>query len=92
MVATGFPYGGRGFAMQAASGRVAADHSEARQVTQLDEIAASHLDRLAELDPGWATTAGRLDHETELTDRSPAGIAERVDLARSTLAAAEAEG
>lgn len=59
-------------------------------MTQLDEIAASHLDRLAELDPGWATNAGRLDHETELTDRSPAGIAERVDLARSTLAAAEA--
>jgi uncharacterized protein (DUF885 family) len=69
---------------------MAAHDSEARPMTQLDEIAASHLDRLAEIDPVWATSVGRLDHETELADRSPAGVAARADLARSTLAAAEA--
>src|SRR5205807_10183382 len=49
-------------------------------------IADKYVDRLAALDPCTATVAGVPGHDHEMTDYSPAGIAERVEFSRQTLA------
>jgi uncharacterized protein (DUF885 family) len=54
------------------------------------DLADAYVDQYAALDPIWATSRGELGHDAELTDYSPDGAAARADLARSTLAAAEA--
>jgi uncharacterized protein (DUF885 family) len=55
--------------------------------TALDALAQSHVDAYAALDPDLANQYGMLGHETELTDYSPDGVAERAALARKTLVA-----
>ncbi len=51
----------------------------------VDVIAENYVETYAALDPFIATYAGIPGHDAETTDLSPAGFAERVDLARRTL-------
>ena len=51
------------------------------------EIADHYVDRYAVLDPVGATLEGIADHDTEMTDYSPDGAEERMELDRSTLRA-----
>jgi uncharacterized protein (DUF885 family) len=51
----------------------------------VDAIAEDYVEAYATLDPFTATYAGIPGHDAETTDLSPAGFAERVDLARRTL-------
>jgi len=60
--------------------------SPARARTDVDEIADAHLDAGLGLDPIAATSMGIPGYEHLLTDYSPEGDAQRVDLARHTLA------
>ncbi len=57
-----------------------------RQPTAIDAIADAYTARLAELDPLAATEMGIAGHDHQMTDLSPDGIAERVELDRRTLA------
>ena len=61
-----------------------------QHIRPVDAIANAYVDSLAALDPLTATMAGVPGHEHELTDLSPDGFAAREQLARSTLAKAEA--
>ncbi|MCB2447483.1 hypothetical protein KQ762_15715, partial [Listeria monocytogenes] len=56
-----------------------------RPHTPVDEVADSYVDRYAALDPLLATELGVTGHDSEMTDLSPAGHAERSDLTRDTL-------
>ncbi|MCG5433653.1 DUF885 domain-containing protein [Mycobacterium sp. MYCO198283] len=56
-----------------------------RSVTAVDEIADRYLDTLARLDPCAATAFGIAGHDDEVTDYSPAAVAERADAARAAL-------
>jgi uncharacterized protein (DUF885 family) len=49
-------------------------------------LADRHLSRLCALDPNRATALGIRGHDHELTDYSPDGVTERVELSRRTLA------
>jgi uncharacterized protein (DUF885 family) len=51
----------------------------------VDAIAEDYVEAYAVLDPFTATYAGIPGHDAETTDLSPAGFAERVELARRTL-------
>jgi uncharacterized protein (DUF885 family) len=51
----------------------------------VDAIAEDYVEAYAALDPYTATYAGIPGHDDETTDLSPAGFAERIDLARRTL-------
>jgi uncharacterized protein (DUF885 family) len=51
----------------------------------VDAIAEDYVEAYAAQDPFTATFAGIPGHDAETTDLSPAGFAERVELARSTL-------
>ena len=51
----------------------------------VDAIAEDYVETYAAQDPFTATFAGIPGHDAETTDLSPAGFAERVGLARSTL-------
>ena len=55
----------------------------------VDAIADAYVDALAALDPYEATYIGITGHDAESTDLSPDGFAERVALARRTLAELE---
>ncbi|WP_432494010.1 DUF885 domain-containing protein [Kineococcus auxinigenes] len=63
-----------------------------RRPTALDAIAEDHFSALLRLQPALALSVGAPDPAPGLGDRSPAGLAELADLARSTLAAVEATG
>ena len=49
----------------------------------VDAIAEDYVEAYAAQDPFTATFAGIPGHDAETTDLSPAGFAERVELARS---------
>jgi len=51
----------------------------------VDAIAEDYVEAYAGLDPFTATYAGIPGHDAETTDLSPAGFAQRIDLARRTL-------
>jgi uncharacterized protein (DUF885 family) len=51
----------------------------------VDAIAEDYVEAYAALDPFTATYAGIQGHDAETTDLSPAGFAERVELAQRTL-------
>jgi uncharacterized protein (DUF885 family) len=51
----------------------------------VDAIAEDYVEAFAALDPFTATYVGIPGHDAETTDLSPAGFAERVELARHTL-------
>ena len=57
-----------------------------RQPTAIDSIADAYTNRFAELDPLSATALGIPGHDHEMTDLSPAGLADLAQLARTTLA------
>ncbi|WP_432537593.1 DUF885 domain-containing protein [Kineococcus arenarius] len=61
-----------------------------RRPTALDAIAEDHFSALLRLQPALALSVGAPDPAPGLGDRSPAGLAELADLARSTLAAVDA--
>ena len=56
----------------------------------IDDIAAEYVDRVAALDPCYATYAGIAGHDYELTDLGADGFAARAGLDRSALAALDA--
>lgn len=56
-----------------------------RRPTAVDAVAERYLETFAELDPCAATEAGITGHDDDITDYSPAGVAARVDAARSAL-------
>lgn len=56
-------------------------------MTAIDDLARHHLEERIRLDPVWATGRGYPGADDRLTDYSPAGIADRVALARRTLEA-----
>ncbi|MBB5830892.1 DUF885 domain-containing protein [Brachybacterium aquaticum] len=58
-----------------------------RTPSALDALANDYVDRLAAKDPFLATQLGIAGHDGEVTDHSPAAVAERDDLARELLAA-----
>lgn len=60
-----------------------------RTTSTIDGIAEAFLTQYAALDPLAATAIGISGHDHEMTDFSPAGLAERAELARSTLATLE---
>jgi len=53
-------------------------------------LSDAYIDRLAELDPGFATALGIPGRDEEMTDFSPAGHEARETLDRSTLARLDA--
>jgi uncharacterized protein (DUF885 family) len=55
----------------------------------VDEIAEDYVEAYAALDPFTATHAGIAGHDADSTDLSPDGFAERIELARRTLAELE---
>lgn len=61
------------------------DPAAARAQTPVDAVAERYLDTFASLDPCAATEMGILGHDDDITDYSPAGVAARVDTARSAL-------
>jgi uncharacterized protein (DUF885 family) len=56
----------------------------------IDDIAAEYVERVAALDPCYATYAGIAGHDHELADLGADGFAGRAGLDRSTLAALDA--
>jgi len=56
----------------------------------IDSIAEEYVERLAVLDPYYATYFGIAGHDDELADLSADGFTERAELDRSTLAALDA--
>ncbi len=54
------------------------------------DISDQYVDRYAEADPCGATFLGIAGHEHEMTDYSPGGLSERVQLARDTITALDA--
>src|SRR5699024_742276 len=60
----------------------------ARPATALDRLAAGSVDRSARLDPFPAAALRVPGHDAEVTDHSPAAVAERTDATRSLLARA----
>lgn len=64
-------------------------YREPRELTAIDRIATDYYERLLELNPEIATTAGRKGRETEYADYSPAGEALEIQAARDALAALE---
>ena len=56
----------------------------------IDDIAAEYVERVAALDPCYATYAGIAGHDHELPDLGADGFAGRAGLDRSTLAALDA--
>src|SRR5215470_4392452 len=56
----------------------------------IGDIAAEYVDRVAALDPCYATSAGIAGHDHELPDLGADGFAGRAGLDRSTLAALDA--
>jgi uncharacterized protein (DUF885 family) len=54
------------------------------------DISDRYVDQYAEADPCGATFLGIAGHDHEMTDYSPGGMAERVQLARDTIAALDA--
>jgi len=58
----------------------------ARPATALDRLADEYVDLSARLDPFLATELGIAGHDTEVTDYSPAAVAERTEAARTLLA------
>jgi uncharacterized protein (DUF885 family) len=54
-------------------------------MTQVFELSDSFVAELCVLDPFLATGIGERGHDDEVTDYSPDGVEQRVDLARSTL-------
>ncbi|MDN6301634.1 MAG: DUF885 domain-containing protein [Dermabacteraceae bacterium] len=71
-----------------ATSAVPADSSEPRPATALDRLADEYVDLSARLDPFLATALGVPGHDAEVTDYSPAAVAERTDAARTLLARA----
>ncbi|SLM92788.1 protein of unknown function DUF885 [Brachybacterium faecium] len=62
--------------------------SPTRPATALDRLADEYVDLSARLDPFLATALGVPGHDAEVTDHSPAAVAERTDAARALLARA----
>ena len=58
-----------------------------RTPSALDALANDYVDRLTAKDPFLATSLGIPGHDAEVTDHSPAAVAERTALARDLLAA-----
>ena len=58
-----------------------------RAVSAIDTLAETYIAQYATLDPLSATAMGIAGHDHEMTDLSPAGLAARAELARSTLQA-----
>ncbi len=58
----------------------------ARAATALDRLADDYVELSARLDPFLATELGIAGHEGEVTDYSPAAVAERTEAARTLLA------
>ncbi len=56
----------------------------------IDDIAAEYVERVAAMDPCYATNAGIAGHDHELADLGADGFAGRAGLDRSTLAALDA--
>ncbi len=56
----------------------------------IDDIGAEYVERVAALDPVYATYAGIAGHDHELADLGADGFAQRAELDRSTLAALDA--
>lgn len=63
---------------------------ENRTQTQIDAIAESWVDTLAELSPTLGTYIGRMEHADQFDDFSPEGHARFADEARRTLSALDA--
>jgi len=61
-----------------------------RMPTQIDAIAESWVDTLAELSPTLGTYIGRMEHADRFDDFSPKGHARFADEARRTLSALDA--
>ncbi|HUZ69620.1 MAG TPA: DUF885 domain-containing protein [Candidatus Saccharimonadales bacterium] len=59
-------------------------------MTQVFELSDAFVGQLSVLDPFLATGIGERGHDDEVTDYSPDGVAQRVDLARATLRRLEA--
>ena len=59
-----------------------------RPTTALDALADEYVELSARLDPFLATSLGVPGHDHEVTDFSPAAVAERTDAARTLLARA----
>src|SRR6478735_6198593 len=59
-------------------------------MSEVYEISDRYVERLAALDPCTATGAGIPGHDREMTDFSPAGLAERLQFTRDTIAALDA--
>ncbi|MFC7456535.1 DUF885 domain-containing protein [Brachybacterium sp. GCM10030267] len=57
-----------------------------RTPSALDRLADGYVDSVARLDPYLATELGIAGHDSEVTDFSPAAVAERTDAARALLA------
>lgn len=57
----------------------------ARAATTVDAVAERYLDTYARLDPCAATELGITEHDDEVTDYSPEGVAARAEAARATL-------
>lgn len=60
-------------------------YREERTSTAIDAIANEFYEKQLELDPEWATLAGRTGRESEYGDYSPAGRLQRITLIRQTL-------
>lgn len=58
-----------------------------RAPSPIDTIAEAYMAQYATLDPLAATSMGIAGHDHEMTDHSPAGLAARAELTRSTLQA-----
>lgn len=58
-------------------------------MTTIDDVADDYVERMARLDPVWATYAGIGGHDDRFGDYSPDGVSALRDLRRSTLAAAD---
>ncbi len=58
-------------------------------MSEVFDIADHYVDKLGALDPCSATYAGIPGHDHEMTDFSPVGVAERIDLVLETLNALE---